>query len=129
MVLEKLSQGQYSLTHTVLSKLSIFYQMFVLGLMYILFDKIYNKFKSRYNMTWNILSFESIFFSTLKYHSLANANHGQYGLTRIVCLGKFDQYLSKTDMVRFVLYLTKYSLNSYQDKIPFKPSCALKDSQ
>ena len=69
------------------------------------------------------------FFSTLKYHWQINANYGQYGLTRIVCLGKFNQSLSKTDMVRFVLYLTKYSVNSYQDTIPFEPSCALKDSQ
>ena len=61
--------------------------------------------------------------------SLANTSHGQYGLTCIVCLGKFNQSLSKADMVRFVLYLIKYSVNSYQDTIPFEPSCALKDSQ
>ena len=62
--------------------------------------------------------------------SQANASHRQYRLTHyIVCLVKFNQYLSKTDMVQFVLYLTKYSINSYQDTIPFEPSCALKDSQ
>ena len=61
--------------------------------------------------------------------SLANTNHGQYGLTHIVHLGKFNQSLSKADMVRFVVYLTKYSVNSYQNTIPFEPSCALRDSQ
>ena len=48
---------------------------------------------------------------------MANTNHGQYRLTRIVCLEKFNQSLSKADMVQFVLYLTKYSVNSYQDTI------------
>ena len=63
------------------------------------------------------------------YFKISLINHGQYGLTRIVRLGKLNQSLSKVDMVRFVLYLTKYSVNSYQDTIPFEPSCALKDSQ
>ena len=44
--------------------------------------------------------------------SLANTNHRKWGLTRIVHLGKFNQSLSRADMVRFVLYLRKYSVNS-----------------
>ena len=95
--------------------------------MYILIDKISCKFKSRFNMTSTKLSFESTFFYFNI--SLANSNHRQYELICIVRLGKFNQSLSKADMVQFVLYLTKYSLNSCQDTIPFEPSCALKDSQ
>ena len=42
---------------------------------------------------------------------------------------KSHQSLSKGDMVGFVLYLTKYSANAYQDTIPFETCCALKGSQ
>ena len=48
---------------------------------------------------------------------LTNANHGQYGVARIL---HFNQFLSKTDMVRFALYLEKFSVNSYQETIPFE---------
>ena len=57
---------------------------------------------------------------------LTNANHGQYGLARIL---HFSQFLSRTDMVRFALYLEKFSVNSYQETIPFERSCRFKDSQ
>ena len=63
------------------------------GLMYILFEKISSKFKSRYNTTWTKLSFESTFFYFKI--SLANTNHGQYRLTCIIHLGKFNQSLWK----------------------------------
>ena len=48
---------------------------------------------------------------------LTNANHRQYGSARIL---HFNQFLSKTDMVRFALYLEKFSVNSYQQTIPFE---------
>ena len=57
---------------------------------------------------------------------LTHANHGQYGLARIL---HFNQFLSKTDIVRFELYLEKSSVNSYQETIPFERSCRFKDSQ
>ena len=60
--------------------------------------------------------------------SLPNTNYGQYGLARIVRLEKFDQSLSKVDMIQRVLHFTKYSGNSYQHTIPFEPSCAPKDT-
>ena len=57
---------------------------------------------------------------------LTNINHGQYGLS---CILHFNQFLSKTDMVRFALYLQKFSVNLYQETIPFERSCPFKDSQ
>ena len=57
---------------------------------------------------------------------LTNANHGQYRLTRIL---HFNQFLSKTDMIRIALYLQKFSVNLYQETIPFERSCFFKDSQ
>ena len=57
---------------------------------------------------------------------LTNASHGQYGLTRIL---HFNQFLSKTDIVRFALYLQKFLVNSYQETIPFEQSCPFNDSQ
>ena len=57
---------------------------------------------------------------------LTNANHGQYRLTLIL---HFNQFLSKTDMVRFVLYLQRLPVNLHQEAIPFERSCPLKDSQ
>ena len=46
-----------------------------------------------------------------------NTNHGQQGLTRIL---HFNQFLSKTDMVRSALYLQKISVNLYQETISFE---------
>ena len=45
---------------------------------------------------------------------LTNVNHWQYRLTQSL---HFNQFLSKTNMVRFALYLQKVSVNFYQDTI------------
>ena len=74
-----------------------------------------------------MLYFHFIFNGSFFYFEifLRNANHGQYGLTRIL---HFNQFLSKTDMVQFALYLQKFSVNLYQETIPFERSCPFKDS-
>ena len=72
--------------------------------------------KSTYGSNGSFFYFETF---------LTNANHGQYGLTRII---HFNQFLSKTDTSRFALYLHKSSVNFYQETIPFERSCPFKDS-
>ena len=74
-----------------------------------------------------MLYFHFIFNGSFFYFEifLRNANHEQYGLT---CILDFNQFLSKTDMVRFALYLQKFSANLYQETIPFERSCPFKDS-
>ena len=104
-----LNQGQYGLTHIFLFKKMINFcqkhKWFELRLyFYFLFNDSFFHFE--------------IF--------LTNANHGQYRFIRILY---FNQFLSKTDMVRFELYLQKLSVNLYQETIPFERSCPFKDPQ
>ena len=40
----------------------------------------------------------------------------------------FKQFLSKTNLVRFRLYLQKFSVTLYQETIPFERPCPFKDS-
>ena len=83
---------------------------------------------SKAHMVLITLYFDFIFNGSFFYFEifLTNADHGEYGLTRII---HFKKFLSKTDMIRFTLYLQKFSVNLYQETIPFERSCPFKDSQ
>ena len=73
-----------------------------------------------FHVQWFIFPLPLEIFST-------NANYGgQYRFTRIL---HFNQFLSKTDMVQFELYLQNLSVNLYQETIPFERSCPFKYPQ
>ena len=87
-----------------------------------------DQYLSKAHMVRITFCFHFIFNGSFFYFEifLTNADHGQYGLTRIL---HFNEFLSKTDMIRFTLYLQKFSVNLYQETIPFGQSCPFKDSQ
>ena len=87
---------------------------------HILLEKFY-KFLSKVHMV------QMVRFFTLKYYQqiLITGNTGW----PVLHLDKLNQFVSNTDMVRFLLHLQKFSVKLYQDTIPFEQSCPLKDSQ
>ena len=101
------NQGQYGLTHILFLKKMINFRQkhiwFKLRCIFISFSIIF--------LLWNILD---------------KCQSRKYGLTRIL---HFNQFLSKSDMAWFALYLQKFSVNIYQEAIPFERSCPFKDSQ
>ena len=105
-----LNQGEYGLTYIFLFKKMINFCQ----------KHVWFELRLHFHFMFNGSFFHFEIFST-------NANYGgQYRFTRIL---HFNQFLSKTDMVQFELYLQNLSVNLYQETIPFERSCPFKYPQ